>query len=584
MRPVGFVNGAPAFDPSTGPGNFDTGQAQMGGVLVLHNVSPWDLFVWFDDEIQAQYTLSAWRPRKFDFCGHQRKTVHYKAMYTPPVGVTQNTPVSYIWGESYPAGEPVPDLGTADPRLANVGNTVSTSGSSNTLKNDGNVPPTVIIEATPSDQTASAVLWNNDASGYEHVLSAAVQRTVRSTTRGSNTTTKAVIQFGDSGDTSITTFYGVMGAGSQVPAATVQAGSYPAGHFIYVSPANGSGNPDTLSVADGGGANPLNIGVSKTGDTINTPGTYLWDTFTGAFLARGGKLIASAIAPGAFATGNYSHAAVGGGTALDMKSGTASTNGDCFNLQNGIDTTYRDTVGIGEGVTSAFGAGFWIYDQKNSAAIIQNVRSDNWRMPNMKLFSVGDQANANVGFELGPVNSATAVNVNVDFHTIGNVDYNARILAWGGTSGVIGDGSIDIDASAIQFYATPRLMAGVQLVTSDDANFKYGKSPHGGANDFGIFSTTSTTNAVIQSSNGIYLKYNNYYNGTNDIFIRAAAASQVIIDGSGIRMRWSTNTPTAGGTITWGTAYPLLGADYASAAATYTNWPAGSIVWINSGI
>ena len=124
------------------------------------------------------------------------------------LGTTANAPSSVCVVTVYGVGErPAQPQPYTLVRQANIGSNVAVS-SINTLKNDGNSPNTQLIESTPSDQGVSAEFWNNDASGTEQILSANVQRIVRKNTRGDTGTTKAIIQFGDAGDTTITTLNG----------------------------------------------------------------------------------------------------------------------------------------------------------------------------------------------------------------------------------------------------------------------------------------------------------------------------------------------------------------------------------------
>lgn len=257
MRPIGIVDGAPAYNPGNytqlSPGNFDTGEAQMGGAVVLNNVSPYDLLVWFDDQIQSQYTLHAWQPRIWDFCGKQRKVINFYPAFTPPPGVVNNAPASYLWGESYAKGEPVPTFYPADARINTVGNVVATSGSSNTLQNDGNAPGTQVIEMTPSDQASSSVQEYNDASGFHKILSAGVLRTVWNFIRGNSGTGKATLTIGDSVDTSILTVYATLGPGSVVPVGVIAAGTLPAGVLIPGSQVSSAVN-QALQIMESGSA------------------------------------------------------------------------------------------------------------------------------------------------------------------------------------------------------------------------------------------------------------------------------------------------------------------------------------------
>lgn len=233
--------------------------------------------------------------------------------------VLPNSPVNIFSITVYrPDEEVVEPVALGNSPIGISGSVATTSG--NSLKNDGNNPPVSIIESTPADQTASSFSLNNDASGFIQVLSANVLRKILNVVRGNSGSGKAAITLGDSGDTAITTLYGTVGAGSVVPGNTVNgavanattasalsgninanqvnAGQFATGKYSFKSPANGSGNPDTLSILNGAGSQGLNIGVSESGDSVNNPAGYIFDTTTGLFLAVGGRLVPSSMASG----------------------------------------------------------------------------------------------------------------------------------------------------------------------------------------------------------------------------------------------------------------------------------------------
>lgn len=140
--------------------------------------------------------------------------------------IIPNAPVSLLLATVYAPGEIVPAVPTLGNSPIGVSGNVSTGGSGGTsfIKNDANPPATSIIESTPSDQGSSSESWNNDASGFEQILSAGVLRTVRRNTRGS-ATAKAAVQFGDAGDASITTLSGTASHASNVDHATLTQGA-----------------------------------------------------------------------------------------------------------------------------------------------------------------------------------------------------------------------------------------------------------------------------------------------------------------------------------------------------------------------
>jgi hypothetical protein len=81
-----------------------------------------------------------------------------------------------------------------------------------------------------------------------------------------------------------------------------------------------------------------------------------------------------------------------------------------------------------------------------------------------------------------------------------------------------------------------------------------------GTNDVGFIS--DGLSVVLGSGNSLWLKANNYYDGVADKFYNASSgATQVGFFGNGsstLQIRKSTNTPSAGATITWGPIYDIL--------------------------
>lgn len=160
---------------------------------------------------------------------------HETAVNYLVLGVAGGAPFSNLLADYFAPGEPVDPLGVVGNSPVGVSGNVQTGGATGTafIKNDANAPATSIIEATPNDQGSSAWSLNNDGSGFWRILSANVLANVVNLVRGTTGAVKAAITIGASGDTSITTFYGTVGAGSVVPGATVngniagQAGSVP---------------------------------------------------------------------------------------------------------------------------------------------------------------------------------------------------------------------------------------------------------------------------------------------------------------------------------------------------------------------
>lgn len=199
MQVIGQLNVALGAD------SFATGIAARGGVVILHNLSPYELQLEFNHSAERTALLFAWQQRKFDFCGKQTDTISYSIL--TPLSSQINPPSTIIIGEAYAPGEPVPESLPNYDRLSNVGNQTLPTASTPALVNDGNAPNTEIIEATPSDQQASSWDFNNDGSGFLQVLSSGVLRNVLAIIRG-NLTQEAQVTFGDPNDITMTTIHG----------------------------------------------------------------------------------------------------------------------------------------------------------------------------------------------------------------------------------------------------------------------------------------------------------------------------------------------------------------------------------------
>lgn len=117
-----------------------------------------------------------------------------------------NAPVNLLLVTYFPPSEPVPDVGVLGNSPIGLSGQVSTNV--NQLVNDGNAAGTNIIEATPSGQGVSSWSMSNDGSGFLQILSANVLRKILNAIRGDTGATKAVVTIGDSGDATISTFYG----------------------------------------------------------------------------------------------------------------------------------------------------------------------------------------------------------------------------------------------------------------------------------------------------------------------------------------------------------------------------------------
>lgn len=141
--------GGPTYDPSKGPGNFIAGSAVPGGVVILHNMSPYDLKIVFGGDPTRNSIIHAWQPRKYDFCGILTTTIAYSVYYTPPAQVISAAPSSYLYGESFAPGEPIPESLPNYDRVSNIGNNVQVNSATNTLEQDV-VSPFILSDMTPT--------------------------------------------------------------------------------------------------------------------------------------------------------------------------------------------------------------------------------------------------------------------------------------------------------------------------------------------------------------------------------------------------------------------------------------------------
>lgn len=137
--------------------------------------------------------------------------INWTVLYVLP-----NQPVSKLYVVLYwPDEKILRAIALGNSPIGISGGVTTTAGK--TLQDDTDNPNTSFIEATPTDQSTSSWARNNDASGFEQVLSAGVLRKIIKVVRGNATTTKAAIDFGDSGDLSITTYHGVFDVGCIFP-------------------------------------------------------------------------------------------------------------------------------------------------------------------------------------------------------------------------------------------------------------------------------------------------------------------------------------------------------------------------------
>lgn len=130
------VIGGLTYNPGNGNGTFSAGVATQGGVVILHNLSPYDVLLTFNNDPTRQGLLHAWQPRKFDFCGVQTLTIGYSVQNAPSQSIINASPSSYIWGESFSVGETIPESLPNYDRLSNLGNSAVVNTPSNVIEQD----------------------------------------------------------------------------------------------------------------------------------------------------------------------------------------------------------------------------------------------------------------------------------------------------------------------------------------------------------------------------------------------------------------------------------------------------------------
>lgn len=412
--------------------------------------------------------------------------------------IIPNAPVSLlnlIYYQPYETPPEIPALGNSP---VGIGGNVVTSNVQS-LTNDGNPAPTSIIEATPSGQGSSSWAVNNDGSGFLQVLSANVLRKVWNVTRGDTGATKAVIQFGDSGDLTITTYSGKL---TQI--------SSDGGKIT----SDGAGNlASTATIA----VNPASV-------------------------------------PGA--TTSFIFAKVGADTTGRVSLGIRSDGGG--NVRLGNDGT-------------AYGVEIYTDGTNCLVQTATFILSGG-----LKLVA------SSAGQELG--STSVANTPHLDFHSSGNnIDYDSRIIAAGGTTG---SGAGTLEAVSSNFFLNSSLTvkpSGVGLILANlglGANGAAGASLARGINgtETDVELTSIGQTLSLNSDQGFYIKYNNYWNGTNDKFIATASgqAWQFFVSSNGPQARFSTNTPTTGANITWS------GFQNVASMASAGGGAAGNTEWIGT--
>lgn len=115
--------------------------------------------------------------------------------------------------------------------------------------------------------------------------------------------------------------------------------------------------------------------------------------------------------------------------------------------------------------------------------------------------------------------------------------------------------AVQADGTGPTTTAVVKLGNGFPLQNGSDANDNIGFGLDG-STVVGVESFNHSTSII--SGISLFNKFNTYYDGSNDRFINGiSAAYELVLDGSGVRVRKSTNSPSAGAVITWG-AFTVL--------------------------
>lgn len=136
----------------------------------------------------------------------------------------------------------------------------------------------------------------------------------------------------------------------------------------------------------------------------------------------------------------------------------------------------------------------------------------------------------------------------------------------------------------IENTAKGLILANLGLGANGAAGASIGRGINGTETDVEITSIGQILS--LNSDNSFYIKYNNYWNGTNDKFITTASgqAWQFFVGSSGPQIRFSTNTPSAGTNITWSAFQNVLArASAGGGAAGNTDWVGTTDPGTNAG-
>jgi hypothetical protein len=149
----------------------------------------------------------------------------------------------------------------------------------------------------------------------------------------------------------------------------------------------------------------------------------------------------------------------------------------------------------------------------------------------------------------------------LQYHSSTNTPTPGATITWGASTtltnlsaGNLSNGTTG--TGAVVLATSPTITSPINL-SSTDALAEVGFDLHGSSTNAGL---SAGNNAVASLESGItsMLRANAYYNGTNDVFMNnSGPATEIYLDGSGLFYHASTNTPTAGATIAFGSAIPL---------------------------
>lgn len=199
------------------------------------------------------------------------------------LSVLPNSPVNTFSLTIYnPTEEVIEPVALGNSPIGISGQVSTTAGK--TLQDDTDLPNTIFIEATPTDQSVSSITLRNDASGFLQVLSANVIRKILNVVRGTSGSTKAVIDIGDTTDKSITTYHGLLeninSDGGKI--SSDGTGVFRVNNIFVITP----GNQDALQIIQrNGSASGFLEGYGDGG--TNPTGWYIYDQINANYILFG---------------------------------------------------------------------------------------------------------------------------------------------------------------------------------------------------------------------------------------------------------------------------------------------------------